>query len=213
MTRTRSMILLVVVLATVMVLTGGLIASNMGFKFKRELLAGSDWRSNSGTQTLGLPFIRQVGIDTASDLFRDIPGVQNIQAYDTTNDSYMFYSFGSPDFALEPGMGLFIKVGQNSNYLIVGAHDPSVTIQFEAAGTGSNSGTILYAPPFHGTALTAMDLFLEFGGWKAQLIQGYDTEADTFVVYSWGSSNFQIKPGEAYFVKVATSFAHVPSHY
>lgn len=213
MTKNRSLTVLVVVLAAAVVLTGGLMASNMGFKLNRALLAGSDPGSNSGTQTLALPYNRQVGINTASDLFGDISGAQNIQGYDTASDGYVFYSFGSPDFALEAGKGLFVKVGANTNYIIVGSHDPSAVIQLESAGAASNSGTNFYAPPYHATASTATALFQELGAANVQNIQGYNTAADGFVFYSFGSPNFNINPGEAYFVKMGTTLAYSPSHY
>ena len=213
MTKKRSMTVMVVVLAAAVVLTGGLMASNMGFKLNRALLAGSDPGSNSGTQTLGLPYNRQVGIDTASELFGDIPGVQNIQAYNTATDGYLFYSFGSPDFALEAGRGLFVKAGQNTNYIVVGSHDPSAVIQLESAGAASNSGTNLYAPPYHATAATAEALFQELGGANVQNIQGYNTATDGFNFYSFGSADFNINPGEAYFVKMGSTLAYSPSHY
>jgi hypothetical protein len=207
------MTVMVLVLAAAVLITGGLMASNMGFKLNRALLAGTDAGSNSGTQTLGLPYNRQVGIDTASALFTDVGNVQNIQGYDTATDGYVFYSFGSPDFALEAGKGLFIKAGANNNYIVVGSHDPSAVIQLEAAGPASNSGTNLYAPPYHGTAATAAALFQELGAANVQNIQGYDTSADGFNFYSFGSGNFDINPGEAYFVKMGTTLAYSPSHY
>ena len=213
MTKNRSMTVVFVVLAAAVVLTGGLMASNMGFKLNRALLAGADPGSNSGTQTLGLPYNRQVGIDTASELFGDITGVQNIQGYDTATDAFVLYSFGSPDFALEAGKGLFVKAGQNTNYIVVGSHDPSAVIQLESAGAASNSGTNLYVPPYHGTASTAFALFMELGVPNVQLIQRYDTEADAFVLYSFGLPNFAINPGEAYFVKMGNTVAYSPSHY
>ena len=213
MTKNRSMTVMVVVLAAAVVITGGLMASNMGFKLNRALLAGSDPGSNSGTQTLGLPYNRQVGIDNASDLFGDIAGVQNIQAYNTQNDGLLFYSFGSPDFALVAGQGLFVKVGANTNYIVVGSHDPSAVIQLESAGAASNSGTNFYAPPYHGTASDATALFQELGATNVQNIQGYNTATDGYNFYSFGSPNFNIVPGEAYFVKMGTTLAYSPSHY
>ena len=213
MTKNRSLTVLVVVLAAAVVLTGGLMASNMGFKLNRSLLAGTDPGSNSGTQTIALPYNRQVGIDTASALFSDIGGVQNIQGYDTQTDSFTFYTFGSPDFALVAGQGYFVKMGQNKNYIVVGSHDPSAVIQLESAGPASNSGTNLYAPPYHGTASDATALFQELGGANVQNIQAYDTATDSFVFYSFGASNFNINPGEAYFVKMGTTLAYSPSHY
>jgi hypothetical protein len=211
MTKNRSLTVMVVVLAAAVLLTGGLMASNMGFKLNRALLAGSDPGSNSGTQTLGLPYNRQVGIDNASDLYKDIGTAQNIQGYNTATDGFVFYSFGTPDFALEAGKGLFVKVGSNTNYIIVGSHDPSAVIQLESAGAASNSGTNLYAPPYHATAATARALYEELG--SAQNIQGYNTANDGYVFYSFGTPDFNITPGEAYFVKMGATVAYSPSHY
>ena len=109
MTKKRSMTVLVVVLAAAVVLTGGLMASNMGFKLNRALKSAADPGSASGTQLLGLPYNRQVGIDTAEALFKDISSagsIQNIQRYDTTNDTYVPYTFGLADFPLVAGQGV-----------------------------------------------------------------------------------------------------------
>ena len=101
----------------------------------------------------------------------------------------------------------------DTNYIVVGSHDPSAVIQLESAGAASNSGTNLYAPPYHGTASTATALFQELGNTNVQIIQAYDTATDAFVVYSFGSTNFNIDPGKAYFVKMGTTLAYSPSHY
>ena len=213
MTKNRSMTVMVLVLAAAVVITGGLMASNMGFKLNRAVLAGTDPGSNSGTQTLGLPYNRQVGIDTAAALFSDIGNVQVIQKYLTATDSYQLYTFGSADFALTAGEGLLIKMGNNTNYIVVGSHDPSAVIQLESAGAASNSGTNLYAAPYHGTAAGAQALFQELGSTNVQNIQKYLTGTDSYQLYTFGSADYSINPGEAYLVKMGTTLAYSPSHY
>jgi hypothetical protein len=215
MTKNRSLTVLVVVLAVAVVFTGGLMASNMGFKLNRALLA-TGAGSNSGTQTLALPYNRQVGIDNASDLFADINSagtIQNLQAYDTATDTYVLYQFGSPDFALTAGQGVLVKMGTNTNYIVVGSHDPAATVQLEAAGPASASGTNLFAPPYHATASKVSELFRELGTSNVQNIQAYQTATDTFQLYQFGSFDYDIKPGEAYFVKMGTTLPYSPSHY
>ena len=213
MTKNRSMTVMVLVLAAAVVITGGLMASNMGFKLNRALLAGTDPGSNSGTQMLALPYNRQVGIDTAEDLFKNISGVQIISRYLTQTDAYQPYTFGQPNFGLAAGQGLLVKMGQNTNYIVVGSHDPSAVIQLESGGAASNSGTNLYAPPYHATAATAKDLFLEIGPANVQLISKYLTATDALQPYTFGQANFNINPGEAYLIKMGATVAYSPSHY
>jgi hypothetical protein len=210
------MTLLVVVLAAAVVLTGGLMASNMGFKLNRALKSAADPGSASGTQLLGLPYNRQVGIDTAEALFKDIKSagdIQNIQRYDTSTDVYVPYAYGLSDFPLVAGQGVAVKMGANANYIVVGSHDPSAVIQLEAAGAASASGTNLYAPPYHATAAMASQLFIEIGPANVQNIQRYDTSNDTFQAYGYGLADYPINPGEAYFVKMGQTLAYSPSHY
>ena len=212
MTKNRSLTALIVVAVAVVVLTGGLMASNMGFKLNRSLVAGGG-ASASGTQLLALPYNRQVGIDNASDLFGDIGSAQTISKYETLTDSYTLYTFGSPDFALEAGVGLQVKMGANVNYIVVGSHDPSAVVQLEAGGAASASGTNLYAPPYHSTASLASELFQELGNTNVQTISRYATDTDSFALYSFGSADFALAPGESYQVKMGQTLAFSPSHY
>jgi hypothetical protein len=185
----------------------------MGFKLNRALLNAADPGSLTGTQTLALPYNRQVGIDMASDLFKDSAKMQNMQAYDTATDAFIPYTFGTADWPLVAGQGMFVKMGQSDNYIIVGSHDPSATIQLESSGAGSASGTNLYAPPYHGTSAMASQLFVELGVLNVQNIQAWDTSLDSLKPYTYGSTDYPIVPGEAYFVKMGVTVAHPPSHY
>ena len=114
MTKNRSLTALFVVAVAVVVLAGGLMASNMGFKLNKSLVTASPGTSISGTQLLALPYNRQVGIDNASELFGDIgaSNVQNIQKFLTATDTTALYTFGSPDFALTPGEAYLVKMAQ-----------------------------------------------------------------------------------------------------
>ncbi len=69
--RNKRVAAVVVIAMAAIVAAGGLMASNMGFKLNYPLVA-SGAGSNSGTTTIGLPYNRQVGIDTASQLLADI---------------------------------------------------------------------------------------------------------------------------------------------
>jgi len=197
-------------------LAGGLMASNMGFKLNRQLRAADGGvTSKTGSQTLAIPYNPQVGMTQASHLFSDIlaaGAAQNVQKFLPATDTFQVYSFAAPDFALEAGVGYFVKVGApNFSYIVVGSHDPSATVQLKAAGVGSATGSNLFAPPYHTTAATARELFTEIG--VAQNLQKFLPATDTFQVYTFASPDFAIEPGVAYFVKVGSDLAYQPSHY
>ena len=119
MTKNRSLVVLLVVVALTVVLTGGLMASNMGFKLNRVLVSGSEETSNSGQQFVALPYNRQVGIDTAKELFIDIElvgTVQNIQKYLTLTDTFQTYGKGDTNYDINPGEAYFVKMNQTKLY-------------------------------------------------------------------------------------------------
>jgi hypothetical protein len=206
-----------VTLAVVLV-AGGLMASNMGFKLNYPLVAGDGGAtSKSGQQTIGLPYNRQVGIDMASDLFEDAAAsgvvVQQIQKFNRLDDTTSIYFGGEPDFNLAAGEGLFIKVGNNKDYIIVGSHDPSFSVTLlKGAGGVSLSGSQLYAHPYHGVSALASELFMELSP-AAQQIQSFDRVDDTTQIYFGGEPDFALVPGEAYFVKVSSDKTFTPAHY
>jgi len=212
----RSVALIVLALAAI-VATGGLVASNMGFKLTYSLQKAQAGVSKSGTQSIGLPYNRQVGIDTVSDLYQDIVEsgivVQNIQRFDTKTDQNQVYVAGGGDFALNKAEGYLIKVGSSGSYVITGTHDPSFVVQLKGAAPGvSKSGTQRYAHPYHGVSATAAELFQELQP-QAQNIQRYDSKTDALQVYTFGQVNFALVPGQAYLVKVAVDKSFVPAHY
>jgi hypothetical protein len=211
--RKRTIVAVSLVTAAAVILAGGVLASNMGFKLNYPLRAASG-TSITGSNTIALPYNRQVGIDTAQQLFVDISAggsVQNIQKFLPADDGFAVYTYSSPDFGLSQGEGYFVKMGTDVDYIIVGSHDPSASVQLNAAGAGSISGSNFYAPPYHTTAATAKDLFIEIA--TVQNIQKFLPADDGFAVYTYSSDDFPLTPGEAYFVKMQTSKSYTPSHY
>jgi hypothetical protein len=224
---------LLVVALVAIIATGGLVASNMGFKLNYPLLDSSNPNSNSGTQSIGLPYNRQVGIDDASDLFRDIGTtistcganpcncLDNLQRYDTGTDSNAPYACGVPDFALTPGEGLLVKAktANGGDYIVVGSHNPALTINLPAPGAGSNSGTSRYTHPYHAVSASAAQLMTELGGCNfVTSVQRYDSLADSNAPYACGTPDYPLVAGQSYLVqtKIATApggISFVPAHY
>jgi hypothetical protein len=226
---------LMVVALAVVIATGGLVASNMGFKLNYPLLDGGDAGSASGTQTIGLPYNRQVGIDLASDLFKDIGlstgpcssyacnCLSTISRYDTGIDLFVTYACKGADFALTPGEGLQLGMvtGGGGDYIVVGSHNPGLTINLACPGApcGSNSGTEYYTHPYHAVSASAAELMTELGGFNfVSTISRYDTGTDLLVTYAAHGTSFPLVAGQAYQITtknltVPNGIDFTPAHY
>ena len=82
----------------VLLIAGGLMASNMGFKLNYALDGQGTNGSANGNNTLALPFNQQTNIVNAFDLVTDIGGfvtVQSISRFDRTTDG-LSSSAGEP---------------------------------------------------------------------------------------------------------------------
>jgi hypothetical protein len=232
----------VVGLATV-ALAGGLIASNMGFKLNKTLIVagqpvsgvGETGNSLNGTNALGLPFNRQVGMNNASQLKTDIGGsCVQVSKFLRSNNSGFAYTAarsgqpGSVDFALEEGVGYRVRVtgASNVSYIVVGSDDPSYAVSLIVSGQavpeGGNSlnGTNEIAYKYHATSATASALKTEIG---ASCVSVSKLLASTNANFAYtaarsgqpGSVDFPLVPGETYQVRVtgASNVSYVASHY
>jgi hypothetical protein len=176
----------------------------------------------------------------ASHLFRDIGltistcganpcnCLGNIQRYDTLTDQNAPYACGGTDFGLEPGAGLLVqaKTGVSGDYIVVGSHNPALTINLSAAEVGvSNSGTERYTHPYHAVSAKVSELTAEMGGCRlAQAvasIQEYDSTTDQNAPYTCGTlgGDYDLDPGQSYLVVTGTGISapagldFVPAHY
>lgn len=212
----------VVVIGIVALLAiSGLIASNMGFKLNYRLESAAAAGSVSGTNVIALPYNAQSGVVTALDLMNDIgfTNVANVQRFVESNDGLETYTGrrGSPPiFNLVQGDGYFIKMNSGVDYIVVGSHDPSTAISLDASGAGSISGTNFFALPYHSTAATALDLMNDIGFADVANVQRFVESNDGLETYTGRRGSppiFNLVPGEAYFIKMNSTVAYVPSHY
>jgi len=216
----RTFVVATVACLALVLAAGGLMASNMGFKLNYELLA-TGAGSASGTNTLALPYNRQSGLTTALDLMNDIgfASVQSVQQFVESSDSLASYTGrkGSPpNFNLVSGSSVFVKMSAPVNYIVVGSHDPALAISLDATGAGSASGTNFFSYPYHSTSATALDLMNDIGFASVQSVQRFVESSDSLASYTGrkGSPpNFNLVPGEGYFVKMSSTVSYVPSHY
>lgn len=130
MTKRSFTVVLGFALAAVLV-SGGLVASNMGFKLNYPLLGPGDavpgqeqdggaTTSVDGTNRVSLPYNRQSGIDTAKALLDDLAAdgvsAQSVTLSLRSTNGLCTYTGakGSPcstNFTLTPGTGISVKVG------------------------------------------------------------------------------------------------------
>lgn len=213
------------------VAAGGLLASNMGFKLNYRLNASAGSGGvGTGKNSLALPYFRQSGLNDAFQAILDIGGgsvvpVANIQKFNENNDSFSVYSgrmgTPSPIFSLAAGDGYFVQMTANTNYIVVGSHDPSLAIQLNSPSVGvSATGKNFMAPPYNITSTNSFQLILDIGGGSVvpvANVQKFNATNDSFAVYTGRmgtpSPLFALAPGEAYFVQMVSTVPYTPSHY
>lgn len=213
----------VIVVALAVVLTaGGLLASNMGFKLNYTLNKAAAGVSKSGKNTLALPDNRQTGMTTAKNLMDDIglTSVANVQRFLKVTDSFATYTgrIGSgANFNLNAGEGYFVKMNSDVNYIVVGSDDPALATTLDKAAVGvSKSGKNFFAYNYHQTAATAKALMDDIGLTSTANVQRFLKTTDSFATYTGrigSGANFNLTPGEAYFIKMNTTVNYTPSHY
>jgi len=206
---------------TAVALTGSaLVASNMGFKLNYSLTQAGGG-SNSGTNVIALPDNRQAGLADAKNLMDDITfaSTTNVQKFLAATDGLQVYTgrkSGGTAFPLAAGEGYFVKMATSVNYIIVGSDDPAIAYSLKQAGVGSNSGTNFFAYNYHQTAADAKALMDDIGFANVTNVQKFLKATDGLQVYTGrksGGTAFALTPGEAYFVKMATTVNYTPSHY
>jgi hypothetical protein len=217
MTTRRGLALTVIAMAAI-VLAGGLMASNMGFKLNYTLQAPQGGVSLSGTQSLGLPYNAQVGLTNAGQLLDDVQagGVTpvSLQKHNILVDQNDPYPGPGGNFALTGGQGYLLTVSSSGPYIIVGSHNPALTLTLQGPQVGvSLSGTQRYAHPYHGVAAFAGDLLSEIGP-NAVSVQKHNILVDQNDPYPGPGGNFALVPGQSYLVTVsATVPGFQPDHY
>ena len=216
------------------VLAGGLLASNMGFKLNYALIAAGQavpegGTSLNGSNDLSLPDNPQAGFITANDLRLDIGapangGISKLLRASNTIQTYTGKGAGLV-FNLVSGDGYSVRVTGTStvNYIVVGSHNPTLSHVLIAAGQAvpeggsSLNGSNYYNYPYHSVAATANDLRLEMGapanGGVSKLLRASNT-LQTYTGKGAGL-NFNLVPGAAYRVRITgtTNVSFIPNHF
>lgn len=211
---------------SVLLVAGGLYASNMGFKLNYVLDGQGTNGSANGTNTMALPFNQQTDLIDAFDLIVDIGGtvaVAGVAEFDRSSNGFAGYTGTSGEaFALVPGDAYLVQLQQTTpsvNYIIVGSHDPGLVLNFDGAGTnGSLNGTNFYGYPYHSTSTAADELIAELGSTTAiAAVSQFVRTSNGFAGYTGTSGEaFALEPGKGYLVQLqdgVPGVSFVPSHF
>ena len=217
---TRRLWLGAAAVASVLLLAGILWASNMGFLINCRLFAAAPGVSNTGTNTLNLPY-QHADLATSSNLMTDIgfSSVVSVQNFLEATDTLQVYTGrkgGGAAFPIEPGKCYFVKMATTTDYVIDGSDNPGFAVTLDGPGPGHLSGTNFVSIPYHACALTSKQLMDDIGFSSVVSIQRFLKETDTLQVYTGrkaGGQAFVISPCECYFIKMASTVNYIPSHY
>ncbi len=223
----RNVFVAVAVAVCVIAAAGGLLASNMGFKLNYQLTANSaSGGVGSGKNTLSLPYFRQTGMNDALQLMQDIGGgsitpVASVSRFNEATDLFVPYTgrmgAGTP-FALAATEGYLVAMVSNTNYIVVGSHDPALSTSLDAPGA-PGTGKNFYAPPYNIVAANALQLMQDIGGGvitPVASVSQFNKATDLFVPYTGrmgAGTPFALAPGQAYLVSMVSAVPYIASHY
>jgi hypothetical protein len=172
--------LFVLFVAATIFLAGGLaVGSNMGFKLNKAIVLGTAAGGHVGDNWTSIPYnnpyVNFGGFCTQTGLPSGPTGPTDTTIqYRNLNGSFAPVSChseialggSSTAFAtLPPGFGLQIHPGPSggiSNIIIVGSHNPTLTITLQGTAPGQ-IGNYWFSVPYHTTAVTAHDLCVQMG--------------------------------------------------
>lgn len=211
---------------------GVLVASNMAFRYTYGLRSAgspvSEVVSLTGTNDFALPYKPKGCLGTASDLIRDIDSfgssgdTAEVSRFIEATDSLETYTgrkgTPDPDFPLEAGQGLFVKMNGDVNYTISGTHMPGLEVSLDIPGAGSATGTNFLAMPYHPVATTAKELMDDIGFANVAEVSRFIQSSDAFETYTGRKGtpdpDFSLRTARPVFVKMQGSqVPYVPSHY
>ena len=197
--------------AVVLIIAGGLLASNMGFKLTYSLTKGRD-----GNNWVSLPYYFGSSWD-AADLCTDIGVASEVGFFDegtnTVNPSWICGDVGTP-FTLDThaGKASYVKVASASSWTIVGSHDPSKTLNLTKAKDGNNWVSL----PYHTTGTDAQSICTEISNASEVGLfdEGTNTVSPSWICGDVGTPfTVNTNIGKGLYVKVTAADTWQPAHY
>lgn len=177
--------LAVVLVAAVMIVAGGVVtASNTGFKLNKPLepVGAGGLPAGKGNNWVSIPYFnpysswRQFCIQTGLISSGAAPAQDLLLETNPATGGNVQATCGAPAAltnVLTPGRGIRVRrpgsITTQTSIIIVGSHNPSLTVSAPAGVVSSHIGDFWFAVPYHTTAVTAADLCAQAGLWGASV--------------------------------------------
>lgn len=221
--------LAVVLIAATMLIAGSVaIASNTGFKINKALVvAGTGQIGNNWTS---IPYFNPYGnvgaLCTQTGLISSGVTRATVTILTPSTGAAATVQCGTAAAtaqAIPPGIGVRIRnagTGAPTSIIIVGSHNPSLSLTVPKAGAGS-IGSFWFAVPYHTTAVTAADLCLQSGftsaGVSRASVARLNASTGAFTTATCGTagaSSLTLVLGEAVRVREPNGpLTFIPSHF
>jgi hypothetical protein len=221
--------LAVVLVAATMLVAGSVaIASNTGFKINKALVVGGTGQIGNTWTSIpyfnpygnGGAFCTQTGLISAGITRASLTTVNPATGVATSANCGTTQATG---LLITPGLGVRIRnagTGAPASIIIVGSHNPSLSLTIPKAGGGA-IGDFWFAVPYHTTAVTAADLCTQSGftstGIQRASITRLNPSTGTFTSANCGTTQataLTLVLGEAVRVREPNGpLTFLPSHF
>ena len=171
--------------------------SNMGFKITIPLTVGYQ-------NYVSLPYYNSY--TNASSLFSDIPNCTAVKRWDNLSGTFQQWSgTRGTNFTITPGEAYIVDVSASTNWIVVGSHNPSLSVTLTAGYQNYVS------VPYHTTATNAQTLFNDIANCTA--VKRWDNPTGNMQQWSGTRGvNFTLIPGEGLIIDVRANTSWIPSH-
>jgi len=164
-TSRHSVLAALLVVAVILVAGSAAIASNAGFKFNMPITLLSGSGGLQGHNWVSLPYFNPYAsrndLCSACGLTDFSASITTISTAGAVNQQQC----GAAAAPLVAGEGIRIiqPAGGPSNCIIVGSHDPSLSINLPGPAASAGAGKFWFAVPYHATATTRNELCAQMG--------------------------------------------------
>jgi hypothetical protein len=207
--KTKVILGVVTILILAIALTS--LGSNMGFKLSMSLTANTQ-------KFISLPYYNSYSTQDAATLRNDViaAGGTGVNVYGWNGSVWQRYAGGGAgqvNFGLTAGIGYGVKTTNDiTNWVIVGSHNPSTTIAFDA------NVQKFVSVPYHTTSPDAAAFRNEIIAIGGTGVNVYNWNGSVWQRYAGGGAgqvNFSIVPGVALGVKTTNTPSNtwIPAHY
>lgn len=228
--KSRLSLAVVLVAATVLIAGGVAVASNTGFKINMPLpVTNAPAVPNQGNTWLSIPYFHPYtnGNVLCSQLAlrTGIGGASLLKIDPVTGGSTPANCGAAAAFTWAAGQGVRVRnaagAGAPTSAIIVGSHNPAVSLTVPQAGAG-NIGNFWFAVPYHTTAVNGQDLCNSVGlvstgaiGARGALLRANPaTGATTPGICGSTAASITLTLGEAIRLRQpGTSVNFVPAHF